>query len=140
MSCQGCRRKASAETETKNNNYNKVPKCTARWKFFILNEEAACNSVDHICKRRTEHENELHDDDCKIRITNQANHGITRIIFQIQKIVTLLSVTPTTKERKKERKKNQTAHTKCHRILMMVVISLQHTSKLANQVYRSMVL
>jgi len=72
---------------------------------------------------------------CKVCIMNQANQGITRIIFQIQKIEALLSVTPATK---KERR-NQTAQMKCHRMLIMVVISLQHISKLANQVCRSTV-
>jgi len=57
--------------------------------------------VGRICKRRTERGNELHYDDCKIRIMNQANQGITRIIFQIQKIETLLSVTPATKKVRK---------------------------------------
>jgi len=48
---------------------------------------------------------------------NQANQGITRIIFQIQKIETLLSVTPATKKvRKKERKTDRKKEkTKQHR-------------------------
>jgi hypothetical protein len=75
---------------------------------------------------KIEHGNELHDD-CKICIMNQAYLRTTRIVFYIQKIVTLLSVAPATKNKK------QTAQMECHRMLMMIVIRLQHKIKLANQ-------
>jgi hypothetical protein len=41
---------------------------------------------------------------------SQANQGITRIIFQIQKIETLLSVTPATKKERKKKKEKTKQH------------------------------
>jgi hypothetical protein len=48
---------------------NKLPKCTAGRKLFILNEEADCNLAGCNCKR-TEHAKDLHYDDCKICISS----------------------------------------------------------------------
>jgi hypothetical protein len=44
---------------------NIFPKLTAGTKLFTLNEEADCNSVGHICKRKIERGNELRRDDCQ---------------------------------------------------------------------------
>jgi hypothetical protein len=62
------------QTQRRGKNKNKLPKCTAGKKPFILNEEADCNSVGRICKRRIEDGNELHYDDCKIEYGNELHY------------------------------------------------------------------